>query len=162
MRHYGNLRAVLQNLYPSTNWDPLKFERQTPNEYLDDVSRQREFLANLGAGLQITEASFNMSNYPSNNRFQLSDWYKVQRKQVERVGKKSLFRSYPSLEAALRAIYPHYEWDSKQFVERSNRSKWVHQATSFQRVLDEVGTRLGVKQVRYLFFFPKQISKSFE
>ena len=58
-------------------------------------------------------------------------------------------RYYASLEAALRAAYPEYPWDSPRFSEneRLSRNFWRNKATQRQ-FLDGLAKKLNIPEVR--------------
>jgi hypothetical protein len=59
-----------------------------------------------------------------------------------------LFDYYPSLPETLKALYPNYQWDSERFAKPVPRGYWANPANHY-KLLEEVGKRLGVKQVHH-------------
>ena len=78
----------------------------------------------------------------------MSDWYSVRRKPVEIHGGRGLFRYYSSLEAALRAIYPEYPWDSALFIEHGVvRAGFWKVKKNLLDALSRAEAKLGIKEV---------------
>src|SRR5262249_52571465 len=80
------------------------------------------------------------------NSLQRSDWYRVRRKALEARGAGPLFQQHPSLESALRQIYPEFPWHPSQFLEnvedrdRRNEQKLLDS-------LDMAEKHMGITQV---------------
>ena len=73
------------------------------------------------------------------------------RRQVRNHGGQALFHQYPSLEEALRALYPQHPWDSFRFSS-SARALLQPAALSLTtkeqaELLQDVGRAIGIKQV---------------
>lgn len=84
---------------------------------------------------------------------QLSDWYTVTRQDVEHATEnKSLFHHYNSLEEALRAAYPQYQWDSSRFTksDRLTPGHWQNEANLLQ-ALGQAEIELGITKVQSFF-----------
>ena len=77
------------------------------------------------------------------------DWYQVRKQQVMKRG-RHLFRHYSTLEEALRAVYPEFEWKSHLFIDfqraKFNRP-WSDPIKQLAH-LEMVAQELGIKQVR--------------
>ena len=86
---------------------------------------------------------------PQNN--QLSGWYNISRKEIERRGGSRLFGHHPTLLSALRAAYPTYPWNRDNFSERRGtgrvpRGHWANKDNQ-KEFIERVGKELGVKEV---------------
>lgn len=79
---------------------------------------------------------------------QPSDWYTVTREQVRVKGGGGLIARYPSMEAALKAIYPEVAWDSSKFISTVRNPSGYWADIEHQReFLEKTAQRLGLKQV---------------
>ena len=78
----------------------------------------------------------------------MPDWYKVKRRDIMDAGGSSLFLFYPSLLAALKAVYPEYNWDASRFSRRPPTAAGQWQTVEYQRkFLEGIQEQLGVTQV---------------
>jgi len=75
----------------------------------------------------------------------MSDWYHINRHDVELKGGRTLFAEYSSLGEALSAIFPEYPWDTSKFKIRSPAGFWKDRQNLLQ-ALDNVESRLGVRK----------------
>ena len=75
----------------------------------------------------------------------------MRRTDVIKLGGKKLFRYYPSLVAALKALYPQYEWDAQRFVgeSRAPLGYWKETPNLIAR-LEQVEKRLDIRQVKII------------
>jgi len=121
------------------------------------VRNQRRFLEEIGQDLGINEvlyASWRLQPspfLPAPKFNQLSGWYNVSRKQIERRGGSRLFGHHPTLLSALRAAYPTYPWNRDNFSERRGtgrvpRGHWAN-IDNQKEFIERVGKELGVKEV---------------
>ena len=89
--------------------------RRHKEHFWKDVSNQRNFLDETARALGIKEV-FCYVQVAACNKSQLSDWYRIPRKEVIKLGGASLFKEHTSLAAALRACYPEYGWYTSRFA----------------------------------------------
>ena len=75
---------------------------------------------------------------------QLDDWYKITRKDVSRLGGKSLFYKYHSLAEVLTALYPNHAWHMQQFARATPK---LSDPIEQRNALEEIGRQLNIKQV---------------
>jgi len=61
-----------------------------------------------------------------------------------------LFRYHASLDAALKALYPDYPWDSSKFVVPISRSTKSYDKDYLLKALDTAVRALGIKEVQIL------------
>lgn len=68
---------------------------------------------------------------------------------MDRQGSRSFFNHYPSLEHALRDLYPEYPWDSSKFVGSGKipSGYWKDQ-TNVVKALEQIEKQMGIKEVR--------------
>jgi len=69
----------------------------------------------------------------------------------------TLFYYYPSLEAALRAIYPNYQWQTVAFLEAGSKiwGFWKNE-NKLLEALDWAEKKIGIQKVK-IAFFPKNV-----
>jgi len=80
---------------------------------------------------------------------QLGDWYSITRQQITRGGGRGLFDYYPSLEAALRAVYPHFPWQTSKFEDAERLRKGYKDVLNGMKKAEEM---FNIKQVRVVRF----------
>lgn len=125
-----------------------------------DVPNQRDSLEQIGKELGVKEVFFFINSkatlYYSSNRIyftifssQLSDWYRITKKEVKQKGGEGLFYHFPSLEEALRVLYSDYPWESTRFVERKSSGplKYWHNQSNLLKALERAEKRMGIQQV---------------
>ena len=80
---------------------------------------------------------------------QLSDWYTIQRVDVQKHQGASVLSYYSSLREALQRLYPEYPWEPSRFfrASRASRNHW-RDVNNQKEMLERVGKQLGVQQVR--------------
>jgi len=59
-----------------------------------------------------------------------------------------LFQYHASLDAALKALYPDYPWDSWKFVGPTSRSKKSYDKDYLLKALDTAVRALGIREVQ--------------
>lgn len=69
------------------------------------------------------------------------------RKEVEKKGRR-LFQIYPTLAAALEAVYPDFAWDKSRFpaASRTSYGYWSD-PTRFMEGLEKAAFMLGIEKV---------------
>ena len=77
----------------------------------------------------------------------MSDWYKVNRAEVERRGGKGLFHHYHTFEELIRDTYPHYNWDSSMFFSGPKKHPGYWSESKVTLALDKAEQLLGITQV---------------
>jgi len=77
---------------------------------------------------------------------QLSDWYGITRKEITQRGGSALFNHYPSLEQALRTVYPDFPWQSMRFSDKQPKGHWADMKNQ-RELVEKIGVELGVKEV---------------
>ena len=75
-----------------------------------------------------------------------SDWYQVQRQDVESKGGARLFRYYSSLPEALQRLYPEYTWDRTAF-KRAEKGLWK-QDENLIKALKQAERAMGIEKVK--------------
>ena len=78
----------------------------------------------------------------------LSDWYSASRKDIVNKGGGELFKYYPSLYGALKAIYPEFAWDLSRFAAlgKAPHSYWQDN-NNLLAALEQAEQRMGIKEV---------------
>lgn len=58
---------------------------------------------------------------------QLTDWYRISRRQIDEQGGRSLYNKFDNLGAALQYAYPEFDWDLCQFAFKGKKSgqRWL-------------------------------------
>jgi hypothetical protein len=127
LQKYGSLLNALKTLYPQHNWDPLRFSK-VPNGYWTEDA-QREALERLG------REHFGVK--------ELDDWYSVPSTNVH--SELSFLKRYGSLFNALKALYPHHNWNPLRFSRMPTKC-WTEDTQRY--VLERVGREhFGVKEL---------------
>ncbi len=81
-----------------------------------------------------------------------SDWYKVSKSQIVRLGGSKLFEQYPTVSEALKAAYPEIQWDPLKFkgAGRVSNSYWTD-IENQRRFVDRLALELQITNVHLLF-----------
>jgi len=80
----------------------------------------------------------------------LSDWYGVQRKDVNNAGGRRLFFYFHSLGELLESVYPEYPWVLSRFKENAKvpRGHWQI-SSNIALALEAAEKRLGITRVMF-------------
>lgn len=80
---------------------------------------------------------------------QLLDWYDVTRKDLQGVeGGEGLLSQHTSFEAAIRACYPEFPWQSHFFLDNKKpRGHWKDPEHR-RDLVESIGRQLGIVKVR--------------
>lgn len=108
LRQFPTHIFAIQNFYPEHEFQWWKFSR-VPANWWGDLEHQREWFSQIGQqlGIQKTE-----------------DWYKVRLEDLEKLGGLGLLKRYnQSVLAALKAVFPEYNWIPWKF-ERTPAKFW--------------------------------------
>jgi len=128
------LQSVVYEVYFSRSIKQTDFQILFLIEgHWQDVNNQKQFFQRLSEELGIEE---------------LSDWYRVSRREVRRRGGWSLFTYYPSLGHALKANYPDYSWEPARFIEEGTAPHGFWQnKTNLLDALNRTEAKLGIEKV---------------
>ena len=147
---YRSMGEALKATFPEFTWDTTRFP--TPPGYWRMPTHQRQVLERIGKDLGVKEVSaFCLKKKHNWFVLKLSDWYRISRKQVSVRGGERLFRYFPSLDSALRAVYPSYPWETWKFVEgdQAPRGFWK-QKDNLLKAVDWVEKKMGLTKVKVL------------
>lgn len=135
-KHHPSLESALRSTYGEHNWVSSRFIEagRVPRGHWDSSSKVREFLDMKKSDLGVQ---------------QVSDWYRVTRKDIEKCGGTRLFDRFHSVEELLTAAYPEDPWEPSKFL--ANKTSRIHgywNSTAHQRdFFDRLGKELGVQTV---------------
>jgi len=106
----------------------------------------RILLDSIGAQLGVAQVRVTTYTGVTYQLQQLTDWLKIPRKEIETRGGRALLRRYHSLDHALRALYPTFDWPPTPATSRRSRDHWLN-PDNHKQFLDDLGQKLGVQQV---------------
>lgn len=72
----------------------------------------------------------------------------MKKEEVLQNGGDRLFKTYPSLEAVVRRVYPDFEWDATRFADFTKipPGYWLNKR-NLMKALDRAEAKLGIKHV---------------
>lgn len=162
LQQYNSLEAALRHLFPKFDWHSSRFymgvSQQRPRGFWANLENQKSALERIGKllGVQQVPHPFHRSISIINhvNIFhKLSDWYEVWRSDVDACGGGPLFRFYPSVEAMLRAVYPHFPWKRSRFSVPVFARNQMKDPQYQKGILETIGKELDIKEVTLPLFF---------
>ena len=101
-----------------------------PSGYWDSLNNQRLFFDEVAEKFKIRQPS---------------DWSKCTYQKLVKEGGAPLLRRYTSLVAALRSVYPEYEWDNIPLRTRMPRNHW-NKLENQRKFFNELQNRYNIKQ----------------
>jgi hypothetical protein len=157
LNKFPSLPHMLRAAYPNHFWETSKFV--SPKKRVSrwsDKNNQRKFLASIAPSLGIAEVrvnqSFDFIDLIYLSFIQPSDWYRISRRDVCRLGGRPLFNIYETLEEILKAVYPSVSWESNKFLHRPRTiyppGYWKNKENLI-KAIDNAEKQLGIISVCY-------------
>ena len=125
----GSLFQLLKTCYPQYPWKIWRFK--VPDNYWKQKEKQKEFLEDLGADLQIGDENW-------------EDWYRVNVQTIREHGGGSLIDMYNgSVADLISSNFPQRNWEMEMFKKAESI---FHNLSERVEFIKTIGNRLGVKQ----------------
>ena len=137
-------------VFYSQNTDKL----QKPFRYWKNIENQTKCIEEIANCLRIFFSTNNVL-YLNQDIQTLDDWYKVQHKQVEELGGRSLLRQYSGsmskskrligltiMKLVLKEIYPSHNWDVSKFVSLPHR--YWEDVNNQRKFFDDLASKLSI------------------
>jgi hypothetical protein len=143
----GSLFECLKALYPDHPWERWRAHRKN-KQYWAEPANIRQALDQLQTTLKLQD---------------LSDWYRISVRQMNEYGFRGLLKHYGNIASAIKAAYPHVQWEEKMFSKRGKKSaqRWlllkVQDLFSDQHILEDFRhpqLRIGRQRLELDLFLP--------
>lgn len=112
-----------------------------PRHYWDDFANQRAFMDGIAQKYQI--------DTPKN-------WKKVTKNQIKQEGGSRLLSKYKSFERLLKAIYPEFDWESKELQRKRKGSSYWSTVENQRLFLEKLAQQLNVKSPKDWLKVPRK------
>jgi len=132
-RFNGSLIALMKQVFPEKNWDPIKFQK-VPQNYWSSEDNQKRFMEGLGKKLGIKMVG---------EEKEMEKWYQISSQVIHENGGGALLSLYyNSLSALLKGVFPSFPWNLSLF-RKTPQNYWASLENQ-RNFMDNMGRKLGI------------------